>query len=353
VWINCTNVFDAASGFGGYRESGFGREGGREGMWEYLKPAWGVGRGAWGVAPGRAEPKRQRKASPRPTPHAQLPAIDRTYKMFIGGKQARPDAPYPRAIVAPDGRRLAEVGEGNRKDIRNAVEAARAAEGWAHTTGHTRGQILYYIAENLATRTDEFAARIDALTGCGPERARAEVDAAVSRLFTYASWADKYDGQVHPTTIRGVTLAMNEPIGVVGIAAPEELPLLGFVSLVAPAVAVGNTVVAIPSEAHPLAATELYSVLETSDVPAGVINIVTGSKDELSKVLADHLDVDAMWYFGNQAAAAEVERASAGNMKRTWAEWHARDWLDPREGEGREFLREATQVKNIWIPYGE
>ncbi len=351
VWINCTNVFDAASGFGGYRESGFGREGGREGMWEYLKLQWDEGRGTGdgskrSVAKGAS--RRTRPSSPVP-----LPPIDRTYKMFIGGKQARPDAPYPRAIVAPDGRRLAEVGEGNRKDVRNAVEAARAAEGWAHTTGHTRGQILYYIAENLATRTDEFAARIDAMTGCGPERARAEVDAAVSRLFTYASWADKYDGQVHPTTIRGVTLAMNEPIGVVGIAAPEDLPLLGFVSLVAPAVAVGNTVVAIPSEIHPLAATELYSVLETSDVPAGVMNIVTGSKDELSKVLADHLDVDAMWYFGNQAAAAEVERASAGNMKRTWAEWHARDWLDPHQGEGREFLREATQVKNIWIPYGE
>src|SRR3989454_3867721 len=136
---------------------------------------------------------------------------------------------------------------------------------------------------------------------------------------------------------------MNEPIGVVGIAAPEELPLLGFVSLVAPAVAVGNTVVAIPSEAHPLAATELYSVLETSDVPAGVINIVTGAKDELSKVLADHLDVDALWYFGYQAAATEVERASAGNMKRTWTEWHMRDWLDPREGEGREFLRRSEE----------
>ncbi len=351
VWINCTNVFDAASGFGGYRESGFGREGGREGMWEYLKLQWDEGRGTGdgskrSVAKGAS--RRTRPSSPVP-----LPPIDRTYKMFIGGKQARPDAPYPRAIVAPDGRRLAEVGEGNRKDVRNAVEAARAAEGWAHTTGHTRGQILYYIAENLATRTDEFTARIDAMTGCGLERARAEVDAAVSRLFTYASWADKYDGQVHPTTIRGVTLAMNEPIGVVGIAAPEDLPLLGFISLVAPAVAVGNTVVAIPSEIHPLAATELYSVLETSDVPAGVMNIVTGSKDELSKVLADHLDVDAMWYFGNQVAAAEVERASAGNMKRTWAEWHARDWLDPHQGEGREFLREATQVKNIWIPYGE
>src|SRR5437667_4645573 len=265
-------------------------------------------------------------------PVSPIRPIDRTYKMFIGGTQARPGAPYPRAIVAPDGRRLAEVGEGNRKDIRNAVEAARAAEGWAHATGHTRGQILYYIAENLATRTDEFAARIGAMTGFGPERARAGVDAAVPRLFTVASWADKDDGQVHPTTIRGVTLAMNEPIGVLGIAAPEELPLLGFVSLVAPAIAVGNTVVAIPSEAHPLAATELYSVLETSDVPAGVINIVTGSTDELSKVLADHLDVDAMWYIGNQAAAAEVERASAGNRKRTWPARHTRDGRDACHG---------------------
>src|SRR2546425_10379549 len=272
--------------------------------------------------------------------------------MFIGGTQARPDAPYPRAIVAPDGRRLAEVGEGNRKDIRNAVEAARAAEGWAHATGHTRGQILYYIAENLATRTDEFAARIDAMTGCGPERPRAEVDGAVPRLSTSASWADKYDGQVPPTTIRGVTLAMNEPIGVVGIAAPEDLPLLGLVSLVAPAVAVGNTVVAIPSEIHPLAATELYSVLETSDVPAGVINIVTGSKDELSKGLADHLDVDAMWYFGNRAAAAEVELASAGNMKRTRAEWHARDWVAPPQGDGLEFGRLAARVHSSRMSHG-
>jgi aldehyde dehydrogenase (NAD+) len=138
-----------------------------------------------------------------------------------------------------------------------------------------------------------------------------------------------------------------------GIACPEEHPLLGFVSLVAPAVAVGNTVVAVPSEAQPLAATELYTVLAASDVPAGVINIVTGAKDALAKVLADHDDVDAVWYFGNQTAGAEVERASAGNMKRTWVEWEPRDWSDGQQGEGREFLRQVTQVKNIWIPYGE
>lgn len=158
---------------------------------------------------------------------------------------------------------------------------------------------------------------------------------------------------MHHVPIRGVTLAINEPIGVVGIAAPEEYPLLGFVSLVAPAIAAGNTVVALPSEAHPLAATDFYSVLETSDLPDGVINIVTGGKEALAQILAEHLDVDAVWLFGSAAGAKAVEEASAANMKRTWVSTRPRDWLDARQGEGREFLRHATQVKNIWIPYGE
>ncbi|HEX9279133.1 MAG TPA: aldehyde dehydrogenase family protein [Gemmatimonadales bacterium] len=356
VWVNCTNLFDAAAGFGGYRESGFGREGGREGMWEYLKPTWGkgVGSGDVGVAVSvqttRASASSGAPTSPHPT--SPLPDIDRTPKLFIGGKQIRPDQAYSRQIVGPDGRVVGEVGEGNRKDVRNAVEAAHAAAGWAQATGHVRAQILYYIAENLAPRHAEFAAGIDAMTGGGADAARREVDAAIARLFTYAAWADKWDGAVHQTPVRGVTLAMNEPIGVVGVACPDDHPLLGFVSLVAPLAATGNTVVVVPSAPAPLSATDLYSVLETSDLPAGVINIVTGATDTLAQVLADHLDVDGVWYFG-AAGGKAVELAAAGNMKRTWVETHRRDWLDPRQGEGREFLRRATQVKNIWIPYGE
>ena len=349
VWINCTNLFDAASGFGGYRESGFGREGGKEGMWEYVKRD--AGSGTRDAKKKTAQPVRGKARISHPA--SRIPPIDRTYKLFIGGAQVRPDQGYSRKILAPSGALLAEVAEGNRKDIRNAVEAAHAADGWAKTSGHNRGQVLYYLAENLAQRADEFAARIAGMTGRQLGDARREVDASIARLFSYAAWADKYDGAVHQTPIRGVTLAMNEPVGVIGIACTEAEPLLGFVSLVGPAVAVGNTVIAIPSEAHPLAATELYTVLDASDVPAGVINIVTGAKDALAKVLAEHDDVDAVWYFGNHAAGAEVERASAGNMKRTWVEWHPRDWHDGRQGEGREFLRESTQVKNIWIPYGE
>jgi aldehyde dehydrogenase (NAD+) len=283
-----------------------------------------------------------------------LPRLNRTPKLFIGGRQARPDQGYSRAIRAPGGDVIAEVGEGNRKDIRNAVEAAHAAQtGWGKATGHLRAQILYYIAENLSARAEEFASRIDAMVGCGMPAATEEVEASIARLFTYGAWADKYDGAVHAVPIRGVALAMHEPIGVVGIAAPDEVPLLGLVSLVAPAVAMGNTVVAIPSERWPLAATDFYAVLETSDLPAGVVNIVTGARDPLAAVLAEHDDVDAVWYVGGRDGARAVEHASASNMKRTWATWHDRDWLDPREGEGREFLREATQVKNIWIPYGE
>ena len=353
VWINSTNLFDASAGFGGYRESGFGREGGREGMWEYVKAKH---------APSPLHAPRSVDAAAGPGGErggwsgegSSMPPLDRTPKLYIGGKQARPDSGYSRRVRGADGSNVGEVGEGNRKDVRNAVEAAHAAAaGWGKATGHARAQILYYVAENLATRVDEIGARIAAMTGDRREAGRDEVERAISRLFTYAAWADKYDGAVHNVPIRGVALAMHEPIGVVGIAAPEERPLLGLVSLVGPAIAMGNTVVAIPSEAHPLAATDFYGVLDTSDLPGGVVNIVTGAKDALVKVLAEHDDVEAVWYFGSPAGATAVERASATNMKRTWTETTPRDWLDPRHGEGREFLREAIQVKNIWIPYGE
>jgi aldehyde dehydrogenase (NAD+) len=352
VWVNSTNLFDAAAGFGGYRESGFGREGGREGMWEYLVPAWKqAARASHAAAPAVAASNGTASRTDADD-DLPLPPLDRTPKLYIGGRQARPDSGYSRVIVGASGTRVGEVGDGNRKDLRNAVAAALGATGWAKASGHTRAQVLYYVAENLAARAGEFAARLDAMVG-GRDGAR-EVEATIARLFTYAAWADKHDGAVHDVPIRGVALQMNEPIGVVGIASPDEAPLLSFVSLVAPAIAMGNAVVAVPSERFPLAATDLYQVFDTSDVPAGVVNIVTGARDELAKVLAQHDEVDAMWYVGTAAGITTVERESAGNMKRTWCEpAGTRDWFDRTQGEGREFLRQATQVKNIWIPYGE
>jgi aldehyde dehydrogenase (NAD+) len=358
VWINCTNMFDAASGFGGYRESGFGREGGKEGLWEYVKgvrPAAREASAGVRVAPATGTPA----AAPQPAQAsaaraaASAPSVDRTPKLYVSGKQVRPDSGYALPVLDAAGNRVAEVGHGSRKDIRNAVEAAhKAALGWTKATAHTRAQILYYLAENLAVRESEFAARLCALCACPPDFAAREVRTSVVRAFSYAAWADKYDGRVHATPYRNVTLAMNEPIGVLGLVAPTEAPLLGFLSLVLPAVAMGNTVVAVPSERWPLLATDLYQVFDTSDVPGGVINIVTGPRQDLAPVLAAHDDVDGIWFYGPRDEAAAVERLSAGNMKRTHVAWEPVDWLDPRHGEGEEFLREATQVKNIWVPYG-
>ena len=343
VWVNGTNMFDAGVGFGGYKESGFGREGGREGLSAYCRPKWLA----------KAKPVVER---PVPQPNGEVLStgfIDRTAKLYVGGRQARPDGGYSRPIVSPSGALVGEVGEGNRKDIRNAVEAARKAASWGTASEHNRAQILYYIAENLEARAAEFAERLAAMTGRRRQDAAREVAASVSRLFSYGAWADKFEGAVHRPPLRGVALAMNEPVGILGIACPEAPGLLGFVSTFAPAVCMGNRVVVVPSTTQALAATDFYQVLETSDVPDGVVNIVTGERAALALELARHEEVDGLWWFGPREAASAVEKASAGNLKQVWAETVERDWLSAAQGEGREFLARATQVKNIWVPYGE
>lgn len=346
VWINGTNFFDAAAGFGGRRESGFGREGGREGLFAYVRPD--VDRVA--LTPTEAfSPLND--GSRGLSGGGSMTGIDRTAKNYIGGKQKRPDGNYSRAVYDPQGGLIGHVGEGNRKDIRDAVEAAHAARGWASAHGHLKAQILYYWAENLAARADEFSTRLTALTGASEAEARAEVEASLDALFTAAAWADKYDGAAHSVPMRGVALAMHEPVGVIGICCANPQPLLGLISLIAPAVAMGNTCVVIPSEAFPLLATDLYQVLETSDLPGGVINIVTGAHETLMKTVAEHDDLEAVWYFGDAPLSAQVERAAAHTIKRTWCNHGlAYDWSQIG---CEEVLRHAVEVKNVWIPYGE
>ncbi|MEQ8294503.1 MAG: aldehyde dehydrogenase family protein [Roseovarius sp.] len=337
VWINGTNMFDAAAPFGGVRESGFGREGGWEGLSAYLRPA--------------GTPKRLKPIEPFPGNGDPEDGIDRTPKLYIGGKQARPDGGYSRAVHSRSGKLLGQVPIANRKDIRNAVEAARGAAAWSATPGHARAQILYYMAENLSARATDFAAQIDAQTGT--RTGKKEVEAAITRLFTYAAWADKFDGQAHGVPLRGMALAMREPVGVIGAICPDEAPLLGLISLLGPAMAMGNRAVLLASEPFPLSALEFVQILETSDVPGGVANILTGSHAELAPHLAGHADIDAAWSFSSSDVSGEIERASAGNLKRTWVNnGHARDWFAP-DAEGRAFLDQATEVKTVWVPYGE
>ncbi len=347
VWINCTNMFDAAAGFGGYKESGFGREGGKEGLYEYVKEKSDEKH-------LKAAPSVDVKAEETAAPSFTMPAIDRTAKLYIGGKQSRPDSGYSLTVKGADGKVLGEVPHGSRKDIRNAVEAANKAGGWTSTTAHNRAQVLYYIAENLSARHGEFANRIAESTGVAIEAATKEVDQCIDRIYTYAGMADKFDGQVHQTPSRCVTLAMNEAIGVMGVVCPNESALLGFISTVMPAIAMGNRVVVVPSADYPLAVTDFYQILETSDLPGGVVNIITGNQNELAKVMTQHYDIAAVWYFGDFEGSKMVELESADSMKRTWVNYGKhRDWTDSDQGEGNVFLRQATHLKNIWVPYGE
>ena len=338
VWVNATNLFDAAAGFGGVRESGFGREGGWEGLLAYTRP--------------KGKARAMKPLAPVPAPkEATVEGLDRTAKLYVGGKQARPDGGYSRAVWGPKGKLLGHAGLANRKDLRNAVEAAQGAKGWSRTTGHLRAQILYYIGENLEARGAEFAGRLRDLTGANAATAKAEVAASVDRLFTWAAWADKHDGRAKGVPIRGIALAMNEPLGVIGAFAPDESPLLGLVSLIGPSMAMGNRLIAVASEPYPLAATDLYQVLDTSDVPGGVVNILTGAHAELAPQMAGHMDIDAAWSFSSSDLSAVIEREAAGNLKRTWVNHgRARDWSDPASAE---FLAQATEVKTIWVPYGE
>ena len=338
VWVNTANQFDAACGFGGVRESGYGREGGREGLREYLK---------------LRAPVVAKKAAPVTvlTPAVLVEgaagqAIDRTAKLYIGGKQTRPDGGYSREVRAGK-KLLGLVPEGNRKDIRNAVEAARAAAGWERQSAHGRAQVLYYMAENLQAQRARF---VDALAPFSSAKAAvAEVQASVERLFDFAAWADKYDGAVHQPPMHGVTLALHEAVGNIAVIASDDMPLLGLIALVAPAIAMGNRVVAVPSSRQPLVAAELYSVLDTSDVPAGVVNLVTGDHDILADTLAAHAEVDALWWpAATSAQCARMEALSVSNLKRTWLGAPAAAALD----DPKSLLEQAVQVKNVWVPYG-
>jgi len=324
VWINGTNLFDANAPFGGMRESGFGREGAREGMLAYLR--------------GPAPSGKERAVAPAPV---ALPgesgggAIDRTHKLYIGGAQKRPDGGYSYTAQG------SQIPLGGRKDIRNAVEAAHKAAGWGKATGHNRAQVLYFLAENMAARQAHLAALSSS----------SEAEAAVARAFYWAAWADKYDGKVHATQGAHLTLALKEPFGVMGLICPDEAPLLGFVSTLLPAIALGNRVVAVPSQTAPRAALEMVQVFDTSDVPGGVVNMVTGPRIDLARTLALHDDVAALWVFADDETCAMAERDSAGNLKPVWTESPARNWAGP-EGQARDFLRRAVQVKTVWVPYG-
>ena len=332
VWVNGANMLDAAAPFGGMKESGFGREGGVAGLGAYLRPERGP----------RLRPARPRDAGGGAAPDA----VDRTAKMYVGGRQVRPDGGYTRAVVGPKGV-VGHVGIANRKDVRDAVEAATAAAAWGATAGHARAQVIYYLAENLAARGAEIAERIDRQGG---PKGRAEVEAAERDLFRWAAWADKHDGRVVGVPQPGLALALNRPVGVIGAFAPEEAPLAGLARIAGASMAMGNRLVVVAPETAPLVAVDLYQLLDTSDVPAGVVNVLTGDHAELAPHLAGHLGVDAVWSFSSADVSGVIEREAGGNLKRAWVNYgRGRDWTARDAGA---WLDAACEVQTVWVPFG-
>jgi aldehyde dehydrogenase (NAD+) len=272
--------------------------------------------------------------------------LDRTAKLYVGGRQARPDGGASRAVWGPGGL-VGHASVANRKDVRNAVEAARGSV-WRRMTGHARAQVIYYAAEQVSARSGELARRLEAMTGGD---GAAEVDASVERLFHFAAWADKWDGGARGVPMQGLALALREPVGVIGALCPDEAPLLGLVTVMGAAMALGNASVLVASEPFPLAAWDLATVLEASDVPAGAVNLLTGPHGELAPVLAAHMGVDAVWSFSSTELSEEIERLAAEDLKRSWVNHgQARDWSETPD---TEWLEAASEVKTVWVPYGE
>ena len=284
-------------------------------------------------------------------------AVRKTYKLYVGGASVRSESGRVYPVGDAEGRHLANAAQGSRKDARDAVRAARGAlAGWQGRTAYNRGQILYRMAEVIEARTEELAASIATGRGLDLDAARGEVAAAVDVAVYYAGWTDKLHavlGGVNPVAQPYFSFSLPEPVGVVVVLAPETPCLLGAVGLVAPALAGGNVVVACVSERHPLAALDLAEVLATSDVPSGVVNLLSGRRDELAPVLAAHGDVDCIVDAGPAAARPALRRAAARSVTRfRVVDVPFGSWTDAHAVRGLAHVERTVEIKTTWHPVG-
>jgi len=339
VWINSTNLFDASCGFGGYKESGFGREGGCEGIRAYTNINI---------------PQKKKIGSRNTKRKINIPTIDQTPKLYIGGKQKRPDSGYSFPFYSYSNEFICDIGRSNRKDVRNSVEEASKSFS-KQLTNFNRSQILFYLAENLSQRKDTFINLLINVSGLNYIDAIKEFDLSCERIFYYASMADKFEGLIHNPPMRGLTMAVKEPIGVITSILDDNQPLLSLSTVMSSVFANGNTNIIVPSEQTALIATSMYQVFDTSDVPAGYINILTAKQNELNITLAQHENIDGIWAFSRDAKTrSSIIKETAFNLKRFWCPKNNNiDWSSSSEEFLSEFLHQGSQVKNIWIPYGE
>jgi acyl-CoA reductase-like NAD-dependent aldehyde dehydrogenase len=287
----------------------------------------------------------------------RLPVL-KTYKLFLGGAFPRTESGRSWPVEGRNGEVFAHLCLGSRKDLRNAVVAARKAQdGWSRRDAYNRGQVLYRMAEMLEGKTAEFASAMAETVPGGVRRARKEVEAAVDRLVAYAGWADKFSqvlGCNNPVAGPFYNFTVAEAMGVVGVVAPKEEPLLGLVSLLAPVLVAGNAAVVIGSETDPLATALFGEVCATSDVPAGVVNLITGKRKELLEVMASHRDIDGL--AAAQCSKAEritLESGVAENLKRVTIEKaKGKDWYDVEQMHSPYRIQPFVEMKTIWHPSG-
>ncbi|MEO6704181.1 MAG: aldehyde dehydrogenase family protein [Jatrophihabitantaceae bacterium] len=296
---------------------------------------------------------RSAKKADQPVAAADRLAVRKTYKLYIGGAFPRSESGRVYPVTAPDGTLLAQAAQASRKDLREAVVAARKAfAGWTKATAYNRGQVLYRIAEMMEGRREQFVAEVVSAEGCSAATASAQVDAAIDRWVWYAGWADKYAqvaGGTNPVAGPYFNFSLPEPSGVVAIIAPQQSSLLGFVSVVAPALTTGNTVVVIASSERPLPAVSLAEALATSDLPGGVLNLLTGSATELAPWLASHRDVNCLDLTGVEPAdRVALAEAAADSVKRVYSPAS----FDPTARPGLSRLSAFVETKTVWHPLG-
>lgn len=341
IWWNCTNQFDASAPFGGFKESGFGREGGRIGMFEYLIPI-------------KKKFKTSAIHNPKKIKSNSSTSIDQTIKQFIGGKEVRPDGGMSVSVKNFDGKIIGEVPLGNRKDIRNAVEAARNNhESWKNTTSFNRMQLLMFLAERLNEREIEISEKLSLMTGRSLKSTQLETKKAIERLMYWGGRADKLTGEIESTNSSQIVQTFRESIGVIGLTMPNEFPFLSFISRIAPAICYGNSIVVIPSEKYPLSVSTFIEIIRAGDIPAGVIQIVFGKKMELAQVLAQHADIDGINFYGTEEESFTIRKLSAETVKRVTVNFgNEVNWFDDSILHGERIQHEFCEPKTLWIPYG-
>lgn len=359
VWVNCHSVVDPALPLCGRRESGNCTDGGREGLYQFLRPSLSpslthstpssINYDGFGSA-----------ASKCLIPEGFDPSsVPRFYSQLVGGQLRKADSGCSRSVLGPGGVVLAHCPDGGRKDVRNAVEAAiKVQPGWMKKSPATRSQSLYSLAGILEKKKRDIATSIHTQTGVALEEADKEVELSISRLSEWAACCDKEQGGIPFLPQTGSALLTPEAIGVVGVVLPSYKPILSLVSLMGAAVAMGNAVVMVPSEKYPLPALEFIQVLQASDIPGGLVSIITGGRDQLTQALANHSVIQSIWYWGSKEGCQFLQYSCACPLKRLWLHYEEEEkeeeggkiWMSSNPSLQEELWRKAVVWKCVWIP---